>query len=526
MKCNLILNRSSLSFHLGLQVFFLGTLVACGGKDLAQVAMNARSLRAPESSGGGQQCSLPTQKLGPAMKAAFQDSKIVLNKSKQSSGPFGSHAKVAGILEKGHELVALLQRHCERESEGLLYHELRSRARARGYDRGVSPEFSVGFSLPSDRSIAELSEQLMGEPCIVGISERVKAARLLTPNDPRFKEQRHHSAIASEVAWDTFFAQSNGISKTVVIAIIDDGISLNHEDLKDNVWVNKGEIAANGKDDDGNGFVDDINGYNFPDALPTPEHRGSGASAHDHGSHVAGLSAAQMGNAKGVAGVMGQNVRILGVNVFGLSNGAVTEDIDAGIRYAADMGANVINMSLGGIGQSETTLSALQYAASKGVVIAVAAGNDNRSLDTVFYMPAGYAPDVPGMVAVASTDAQTKQRSFFSNYSKTYVEMAAPGSNGILSTVPSQSYRNEQGTSMASPVVAGAMGLAYGLIWSRTGVQPTPEKVKSLVLSTADKLSFLQNHVADGNHLNLDKLAKKIHQDFPPGASAVVPGCP
>ena len=524
MQSSLILSRSNLFLRLVIQPLFLG-LAACGGKDLAQIALNARSLQAP-GPGPSQQCTLLGQRTGAFVRPAFRDGKVVLNRSGQAEVIAGPRSKAAGVLSKGHELVALLRRHCESQSEGALYKELRMRARTRGYDRGLSPEFSVGFSLPTDRSIAELSEQLIEEPCIVGVSERIRASRLMVPNDPRFREQKHHNAIASTLAWDTFFAEGSGISKTVVIAIIDDGISLNHEDIKDNVWVNKGEIAGNGKDDDGNGYVDDMNGYNFADGLPTPEHRGAGASAHDHGSHVAGLSAAHMGNGKGVAGVMGQKVKILGVNVFGMSNGAATEDIDAGIRYAADMGANVINMSLGGVGESETTLSALQYAASKGAIIAAAAGNDNRSLDTTFFAPAGYAPNVPGMIAVASTDSQTKQRSFFSNYSKNYVEIAAPGSNGILSTVPTQSYRNEQGTSMASPIVAGAMGLAYGLIWSRTGVQPTPGKVKSLLLSTADKISALQNHVASGNHLNLERLAQRIHQEFPPGSAAVVPGCP
>lgn len=79
---------------------------------------------------------------------------------------------------------------------------------------------------------------------------------------------------------------------------------------------------------------------------------------------------------------------------------------------------------------------------------------------------------------------------------------------------------------MASPIVAGAMGLAYGLIWSRTGTVPTPEKVKEVLLASSDKLSTLQNHVAGGNHLNLQKLAEKIHVDYPPGTSSVLPGCP
>ncbi|MBX9767916.1 MAG: S8 family serine peptidase, partial [Bdellovibrionales bacterium] len=492
-------------------------LNACGGQDLAQVAMRSQALRAPVE----EQCRAPlSSKLVPPDRPAFHSGKLVLNGHDDAvaAQTFGK-VKNASVLRKGHQLVAVIQRHCDSNDGGELYKELLARGRASGHDRGLSPEISVAFSLPSDRLFSDLADQVASESCIVGISERLTLKSQAAPNDARFPEQKHHAAIGTATAWDTFFHKDAGINKTVVVAIIDTGISMGHEDLKGQLWANSAEVSGNGVDDDRNGYVDDVNGYNFADNLGSPEHRGNW-SGNDHGSHVAGLTAAQSGNSKGGAGIMGQNVRIMPLNVFGAVAGAETENIDAAIRYAADMGAHVINMSLGGPGRSDSTLSALQYAASKGVVIAVAAGNDNTNIEGTFFSPAGYARDVPGMLAVASTDAVTKQRSFFSNYSKTMVEIAAPGSNGILSTVPTNQYRNEQGTSMASPVVAGAMSLTYGLIWSRTGSVPTPSTVKSLLMASADKLAALQSTVSDGNHLNLIKLAEKVNGQFPPGQAS------
>lgn len=500
-------------------------LNACGGKDLAQIASRSQALRSPEID----QCLVPaSSKLTVLEHPAFLDRKVVVNGLEDLSGSsFVQKSIGTKVLSQGHELVAVLQKNCEASRRGKFFVELMSLARLRGNDRGLSPEISVAFVLPIQRTVDELSEQVSAEPCIVGISERLKLSLQSVPNDTRYADQKHHSAIGSDRAWDIFFQKDVGINKTVVIAIIDSGISVGHEDLKEQLWTNMAEVPGNGVDDDRNGYVDDVNGYNFADNLPSPAHRGNW-SGNDHGSHVAGLSAAQSGNSKGVSGVMGQNVKIMALNVFGAVPGADTEKIDAAIRYAADMGAQVINMSLGGAGRSDSTLSALQYASSKGVVIAAAAGNDNTNIDGTFFSPAGYARDVPGMLAVASTDSVTKQRSFFSNYSKTIVEIAAPGSNGILSTVPTNQYRNDQGTSMASPIVAGAMGLAYGLIWSRTGSAPTPTSVKNVLMLSADKLAGLQSTVRDGNHLNLASLASKVDAQFPAGqATGGGPGgCP
>ncbi len=232
----------------------------------------------------------------------------------------------------------------------------------------------------------------------------------------------------------------------IVVAVLDTGVDRNHEDLKNNIWKNSKEIEGNGKDDDGNGYVDDVYGWNFD------SNNNNTIDVAGHGTHVSGTIAAEK-NDKGATGVA-YNSKIMAVKVLDDSGSGSYDSIAKGIYYAVDNGAKVINMSLGGGNSNQTMQDALQYASNRGVIVVMAAGNSGSS--SPIY-PARYAKNTG--IAVGAVDKDGKQASFSNrsgNDQLTYV--TAPGVS-IYSTVPNNGYENYNGTSMASPHVAGVVAL-------------------------------------------------------------------
>jgi len=408
-------------------------------------------------------------------------------------------------IQRGEELTAVINASCLEQSQ-FAQDSLANVADVRKFSP-TTGSVSVPVRARFDQSVAELEQNLQRDACVTMVSDRVLMKKQARPNDRSFNMQMHLSAIRASSAWDIFYG-SRGISREVVFAIIDTGVSLRHDDLRAGMWVNTREIPGNRRDDDGNGYVDDINGYNFADGVGRVDV--SDADSNYHGTHVAGLAAARMNNQVGGTGVMGVSSKIMSLNVFGTSDGAQNEDIENAIRYAADNGAHVINLSLGGSGRVASTYEALKYAVQKGVTVFAAAGNDGNRTDTRFFSPAGYARDIAGMISVGSVDSTTFFLSNFSNYGILSVEYSAPGNIGIYSTVPSNSYASIAGTSMASPVAAGAGGLTLGYVWSRTGTRPSPALVESLLLGGAKKLRGLRNYIKDGATLDLRTLAESL----------------
>jgi len=259
------------------------------------------------------------------------------------------------------------------------------------------------------------------------------------PNDTYYSDQWAHQNMQSEAAWDITRGSAN-----VVIAIVDTGVDYTHEDLAANMWHNPGEIPNNGIDDDGNGFVDDIYGYDFYNRDSDP------MDDHSHGTHCAGIAAAVANNSKGVAGVC-PNARIMAVKFMGLAGGTTSSAI-AGIYYAVDNGAKIISNSWGlWTGQvSGGIQDVVNYANSVGCFIVAAAGNDNLNVD-------GFQPaNCRNMFAVGAMDRYNGKASF-SNYGPK-VDVVAPGV-AIVSTVPGNGYAFKSGTSMACPHVAGEAAL-------------------------------------------------------------------
>jgi subtilisin family serine protease len=270
-------------------------------------------------------------------------------------------------------------------------------------------------------------------------------------NDPLYDQQWYLQAINAEGAW----AKEPTGGKGQVIAILDTGVDYLHPDLDDNIWNNEAELnGVEGVDDDGNGFVDDILGWDWVNNDNDPKDDNS------HGTHVAGIAAAEQNNGTGITGVA-FGAKIMPLKVLQSSGRGNSGDLAAAITYASENGATVINMSLGSYGESLTVKAALENAYSTSIPVA-AAGNDGKGIYGFPMFPACYS----FVIGVEATTSEGKLAQF-SNFDEhpiitnTYnhnYELKAPGVN-IISTIPGGNYRIFNGTSMAAPVVAGTVAL-------------------------------------------------------------------
>jgi subtilisin family serine protease len=262
--------------------------------------------------------------------------------------------------------------------------------------------------------------------------------------DPRFAEQW---ALQGDVPMgiDSAWRQTTGADVTV--AIIDSGVDLGHPDLAPNLWTNPGEITANGVDDDGNGYVDDVHGYDFVDNDGTPQ------DANGHGTHVAGILGARGDNGIGGAGVAWQ-AGLMAIRVLDGQARGTTAAVASGIRYAVDNGARIVNLSLAGPTSTPDLQEAVRYARGRGVLIVVAVGNDGVDLTNSPTYPAAYGEDNVLGIAATTRDGGL---STVSDYGPG-ADIGAPGEQ-ILSTALGGGYEWRTGTSMAAPEVAGALVL-------------------------------------------------------------------
>ena len=251
------------------------------------------------------------------------------------------------------------------------------------------------------------------------------------PNDPKFAKCWGMTKISAPAAWE----KTTG-SAGVVIAVVDTGVDYRHEDLAANMWRNPGEIPGNGIDDDGNGFRDDVYGYDFA-ADRSGKNDSDPMDIDRHGTHVAGILAAVGNNGIGVSGV-NWKARIMALKAFRPDMYIYDSDSIEAIEYAVlmkrDYGVNLvaINASFGGGGENVLQEDAIAAAGSQDIAMVCAAGNEGTDNDSTGFYPAGY--DLPNIIAVAATDSDDQLASF-SNYGAGTVDIAAPGV-GILSTVP------------------------------------------------------------------------------------------
>ncbi|MEA5616901.1 S8 family peptidase [Cronbergia sp. UHCC 0137] len=269
--------------------------------------------------------------------------------------------------------------------------------------------------------------------------------------------------INAPTAWENGHT-GNGI----IVAVLDTGVDYNHEDLNDNIWTNTKEIPGNGIDDDGNGYVDDSHGWNFEDG------NNNTLDNNGHGTHVSGTIAAE-NNGFGVTGVA-YNSRIMPVKVLDENGSGSYSKIAKGIYYAVDNGANVINLSLGGSSASKTLQSALEYASSKGVIVVMAAGNNANALPGY---PARYANKTG--IAVGAVN-KNNDLADFSNRSgsEELAYVTAPGVD-VYSTVRDNKYAYYNGTSMATPHVAGVVALMLS-----ANPNLTEGQVRNIIINMAE----------------------------------------
>ncbi len=277
------------------------------------------------------------------------------------------------------------------------------------------------------------------------------------PNDPMYSQQTELRQLRLPEAWDE--VKSEGGAPRVVIAIVDGGGEWRHEDLRANVWTNPGEVADNGVDDDGNGFIDDVHGVNFANGDDTdndPTGLPETPSNAQHGTAVAGSASAVTDNSVGVAGAA-WNADLMHIN-------AGCEQRDSGIcygyegiLYAAANGADIINASWGGLAGHDDYIrlpdQTLNLATDMGALVVAAAGNFARSNDLFRYYPARS----PRVLSVGATEKDTRRRAGFSNYGK-LVNVFAPG-EGIVTTGSDNGYISASGTSFSSPLTAGVAAL-------------------------------------------------------------------
>ncbi|MFH1824857.1 MAG: S8 family serine peptidase, partial [Candidatus Firestonebacteria bacterium] len=329
--------------------------------------------------------------------------------------------------------------------------------------QGISKLGYKKIKLPKGKKVEEYLEQLKKNP-LIEVAEPVSYYEIFTtPNDTRYSEQWCHIRMQSELGWSTSTGGSN-----ITIAIVDTGVDYNHEDLAGKV----------------------IKGYDFANNDYDP------MDGHGHGTHCSGIASAITNNAKGVAGVS-WGAQILAVKVLTDQGSGSNESVANGIIYAADNGAKVISMSLGGTSDSSVVHNAVIYAYNKGCLIVVARGNNGN--DGIFY-PAAY----PECMAISATTIDDTL-AYYSSYGGG-VSVAAPGgggsqSAGILSSLPGNNYGFYSGTSMATPQVAGLAAL----VWSSDTLL-TRDEIKNYIQLGVDDLGDVGYDEKFGyGRINVDK---------------------
>jgi subtilisin family serine protease len=346
--------------------------------------------------------------------------------------------------------------------------------------------------------VADVTGWAAGSPLVSYVEPDFVIAPAAIPNDPSFgslwglNNSGQSGGVAdadidAPEAWDT----TTG-SRSVVIAVIDTGVDYTHRDLAANAWRNPGEIAGDGLDNDGNGFADDVFGWDFAnrDANPMDD--------NGHGTHVAGTIGAVGDNGTGVVGVNWQ-VSIMALKFLTGSGSGSTSGAIGAINYATrmrrDFGVNVVatNNSWGGGGFSASLRDAIEAGGRAGILFVAAAGNDGTDNDGTPHYPSNYGDDA--VISVAATDRSNRLASF-SNFGATSVDVAAPGAS-ITSTLPGNRYGSYSGTSMATPHVAGIVGLM-----AAANPAATAAEIRTAILSTTTPVAALAGRMTTGGLVN------------------------
>ncbi|MEN6429177.1 MAG: S8 family serine peptidase [Phycisphaerales bacterium] len=329
------------------------------------------------------------------------------------------------------------------------------------------------YRLKTERDVEAVCAELRADPAVRYAQPNYVYYPCSEPNDPQFPNQYAHQLIQLEDAWDI----STG-SKDIVVAVLDTGVDVNHPDLKDNIWVNPDEIAGNGVDDDGNGYVDDLYGwnlgYNNSDVTPEPDYL-SYYDVSNHGTMVSGVIAGVGNNGVGVCGVNWQ----CSIMALRLGLDFTTAQVAEGLDYAAANGARIVNMSFGadmyGADGDQVVNTAIDNAYEQGVLLVASAGNEDRSRPLY---PAAY----PNVLAVSATNGEDMK----SDYScfGSWVDIAAPGTDIVTTDMDGQ-YVSTAGTSFSSPYVAAVAALLLAHRPELTSIQ-----ARAILENTTDPVYY------------------------------------
>jgi subtilisin family serine protease len=317
-----------------------------------------------------------------------------------------------------------------------------------------------------------------------------------TPDDPYFLDgsQWHLSGVSTPLldadinapeGWEIRHDAAN-----IIVAIIDGGIRVTHEDLAPNLWTNAKETPGNGLDDDGDGYIDDVHGINTIDGS------GNVDDTDGHGTHVAGIIGAVGNNGLGTSGVAWK-VQLMPLKFLNTNNIGFTSSIVECINYAIKHGADVINASFGSQDPSSILQTAISSARSAGIVVVAAAGNEKANNDLIPSYPASFTLD--NIISVCATSSLDVFDSVYSNFGPISVDIAAPGTRIYSCGIGSDTnYVFKSGTSMATPVVSGIVALVKAQFPNET-----PSQIRQRLIATADSRPSLIGKCVSGGKVNL-----------------------
>jgi subtilisin family serine protease len=345
--------------------------------------------------------------------------------------------------------------------------------------------------IPANMSLKDAIAKYKKNSNVIYAEPNYAYAENSIPDDTYYDYQWGLSQVNVSKAWNI----TTGSHK-VIIAVIDSGIDLNHPDLKANIWINKGEIPGNRIDDDRNGYIDDVYGWNFISG-------NNNISDDDgHGTHVAGIIAAVGNNSKGVTGVM-WSATIMPLKFLDNEGNGYVDDAVSAVRYATKMGASIISCSWGGSEYSQALKDVID--ASSALVVCAAGNRGSGANDDISPVyPACFTSK--NIISVAATDASDVLASF-SDYGLNSVDVAAPGTH-ICSTLPGSQYGYMQGTSMAVPYVTGLAGLIKSIRPDLSALQ-----IKYTILNNVDYISSLAGKILTGGRINALKALTNIITD-------------
>jgi thermitase len=363
--------------------------------------------------------------------------------------------------------------------------------RARGNTRKRFQAIRASVVRPrSGLGLKRLRKLLLRSPKVRYVERDPFAGILKAPNDPFYESQYSENGSISTAATDAWNV-GTGCSK---VAVLDTGVDTDHPDLKDNLYTNGGETPDNGKDDDKNGYVDDYHGINLVQG------KGNGEDDNGHGTFVSGIIAGRGNNGIGISGVC-WSAQIIPIKVMDSSARGATSDVIDGIEYAIKRGAKVVNGSFASSSKSQALEDEIKHAKDRGVLLVVAAGNHSNNIDNEKSYPASFTG---GNLLVVAASTPADGLATFSNYGKLNVDVAAPG-QGILTTDIGGRYKTINGTSMATPMVAGLAGLLRA-----KNPDATYSQIRSAICGSVDKLPAFNGKTRCGGRVNLARALGRI----------------